>query len=118
MGGIKSFDKLQRGGGRAITGGTTCVRCGVERCTRWGGQSSSWSCERRRVARSSARAHRHLGILGNFRDVQSELFTNYPTTPHYNIYAVIAAFVLRELVVAPESSLLVFIGFSSHYGDE
>jgi hypothetical protein len=52
-------------------------------------------------ALSSARAQRHLGVLGNFREVQSELFTDYPTTPHYHIYAVTAASVLVELAGAP-----------------
>jgi hypothetical protein len=118
MRGSKSFGKLQRDERRAIAGGAGRSRRGVGRSGRRGGQFGGWRWQRRRVARSSARAPGHLGVLGNFRDVQSELFTDDPTTPHYNILAVPAAFVLVELAGALSSSLLLFSEHSSQYGDE
>jgi hypothetical protein len=54
------------------------------------------------------------GILSKRRP---ELFTNYPTTPHYHIYAVVAALVLQGLIGALVCSLLQFSGFSGHHGD-
>jgi hypothetical protein len=100
MCGRKSHGKLQRKERRAIAGDAGRFGRGVERSAGRGGQFGNWRWEGRRVARSSARAQRHLGVLGNFREVQSELFTDYPTTPHYHIYAVTAASVFLELAGA------------------
>jgi hypothetical protein len=78
MRGVKSFDKLQGNEWRAIACVAMLIGCGVGAGDGCGSQFRGWSCEGRRVARTGARAHGLLGILGNFREARRSCLQTTP----------------------------------------